>query len=472
MNPPDSEGTGAPSGSGGFHIAVPSRSRARGFYLQTYRKVIWRHGLEAETTVFVQTQEDLRAYTELLPRIRVILAPGEGLEAAQAAIADHYPLGSRVVVVHDDITRVVHLRDRRSKRFEDVRRLFEVSFAVMEKYGLTLGGLSPTDNALNESHGASKVTLGLRFIYDPLHFEIIDKRPLPLVTKLKHDVERSILHYRRSGGVLRLASYAVGTRHTAHAPGHYALEAADLQELRRVYPDEVHCFRERKGGYHSIILKALPHRGGVSDLEAQLYFDVLMGDYLVTPDTSTESGRLLELLQTRKWRINDQRTNIVEPRLRRTVRSKHGTETLRADAPIFSEGFREGEVFQACIQALPPELWRCFNFVTINRNLVCYPHRDLGNQGLSAILFLGRFEGGALVFESGERFQEPGRLYIFDGQTIHWNEPIQAGVKYSVVFYNRSSQRLRANSDRQTATVQADVACDLMSYHGLQICGV
>jgi len=427
-----------------FHIAIPSRGRPRDLYLRTYRKLVWRHELEAVTTVFVQTPEDLAAYSAQIPRLRVVLAEGQGLAAAQEAIRQHYPVGSRVVVAHDDVTRVVQLRDRRSRRFEDVRRLFEVAFDVMDLYGLTLGGLAPTDNSLNEAHPEAKVSLGLRFIYDPLHFEIITRRPMSLVTVLKHDVERSIWHYRQDGGVLRLASFAAGTRHSAHAPDHAELEAKDLEALKVAYADEIFCFRQRKGHYRAVQLKPLPYRGTASDAEAQAAFLQRMGDFSVRPDLSLPGGRLLQLLQERKWRVNDQRTNVVDPARRVSVVSKHGNETLRADVPLFSEGFQEGPVFEACSAVLPEGV--SFDFVTINRNLRTYPHRDVGNEGPSMILFLGRFEGGALVLETGDRFEEAGRLRVFDGRLLHWNEPITGGTKYSVVFYNRGSHRLKANS--------------------------
>jgi hypothetical protein len=433
-----------------FHVAIPSRGRARGLFLQTYRKLVWRHGLEGVTTVFVQTPEDLEAYAAALPRVRVVLAEGEGLAAAQEAIRAHYPAGSRVVVAHDDVTRVVRLRDGRARRFEDVSRLFAAAFAVMEAYGLTLGGLAPTDNSLNEVATEDKVTLGLRFIYDPLHFEVVGAEPLPLVTRLKHDTERSIWHYRRSGGVLRLASFAVGTRHSARAPDHARKEALDLAALRLAYPEEIACFRRRKGGYSSVLLRPLPYRGcpyraGEAELEAQALFDRLLGDFDVAPDLTLPGGRLLRLLQERKWRVNDQRTNVVPPELRVLVRSKRGTETLRADAPIFSEGFGEGEVFEACQAALPPGL--AFDFVTVNRNLCTHRHQDAGNSGLSAIIFLGSFEGGALVLEDGRRFEAPGVLRVFDGRLPHWNEPITGGTKYSVIYYNRASRRLKPNCE-------------------------
>jgi hypothetical protein len=364
----------------------------------------------------------------------------------------------------------MHFRDGHSRRFEDVARLFAAAFEVMEAYGLTLGGLAPTDNPLNELKTEAKVSLALRFVYDPLHFEIVGSEPVLLVTKLKHDAERSIWHYRRSGGVLRLASFGVGTRHAvARKEGHAAQEALDLEALRAAYPEEVASFRRRQGGYSSIVLRALPYRGAgpeaEAEAEAEALFDRALGDFHVVPDLTCPGGRLLRLLQVRKWRINDQRTNVAPPERRVLVRSRRGKEAVRADLPLFSEGLGEGEVFEACLAALPPGL--TFDFVTINRNLCTYRHQDAGNAGLSMILFLGRFEGGALVLEDGRRFEAPGVLRAFDGHMPHWNEPITGGTKYSVVYYNRGSHRLRSHSAE--VQHQAHAAVDVQAFDGTPV---
>ena len=75
--------------------------------------------------------------------------------------------------------------------------------------------------------------------------------------------------------------------------------------------------------------------------------------------------------------------------------------------------------------------------VTVNRNVACATHRD-GNQGTSWLLILGAFEGGALVFEDGRRIEERGVWHEIDGNVTHWNEPITAGERYSVIVYRVS----------------------------------
>lgn len=437
-----------------FHIAIPSRGRVREFYLQTYRKLIYRYSLEAETTVFVQTPEDLTAYTEAYPRVHVVLSPGIGQAAAQEAIRQHYPLGTRVVVLHDDLTRVVRMRDCRIRRFEDVRRLFRVAFEVMERFGVTLGGLAPTTSALCEIETVQKVTLALRFIYDPLHFEIISDTPVQTSTAGKQDAERSIQHYRRCGGVLRLTAFSVSTRHRPTGD-HRETDAQDCTLIKQVYPEEVAKIRTHRGGYTSLVLKSLPYRGPLAaekgaaacEREAERLFYEKLGDFDVTPDLETPGGQLLALLQNFAWNVNELRTAVVPPERRAIYVSKRNKlESVRVDIPLYSYSLHEGEIFEACQAVLPRGLH--FDFVTVNKNICCYPHRDTGNAGPSLILFLGKFEGGALCTEAGDCFSETGVFHAFDGTQLHWNQPLIGGTKYSIVYYNRASAILKNNSEK------------------------
>ena len=91
------------------------------------------------------------------------------------------------------------------------------------------------------------------------------------------------------------------------------------------------------------------------------------------------------------------------------------------------------------------------NALQLNRDVVCGRHKDGKNSAAeSYILFFGKYNGGALVFENGERFEEkevwhgPMRTRDLD----HWNErilPVSAGRfrKYAVVAYYNEGKRLR-----------------------------
>ena len=103
---------------------------------------------------------------------------------------------------------------------------------------------------------------------------------------------------------------------------------------------------------------------------------------------------------------------------------------------VYSNTIKEGRMLKI-VQEMVPDA--NVTELCLNRQVECKPHRDKGNYGPSYVLFLGTFEGGALCFETGERYDQRGVWQgpFLGSDVIHWNEPITSGTKYSVVAYNR-----------------------------------
>ena len=64
-------------------------------------------------------------------------------------------------------------------------------------------------------------------------------------------------------------------------------------------------------------------------------------------------------------------------------------------------------MLRQALSFVAPHWWGSDTQITVNKNVVCQPHRDGNNAGYSYILFLGDYRGGELVFETGERLDEP-----------------------------------------------------------------
>ena len=95
------------------------------------------------------------------------------------------------------------------------------------------------------------------------------------------------------------------------------------------------------------------------------------------------------------------------------------------------------------IEGIDPEWWGDETKIMLNRNVKRERHRD-GNDGLSWIIWLGDFIGGALVFDDGRRVAEKNIRHQIDNRVRHWNEPHE-GTKYSIILYhsNRKSKSSR-----------------------------
>ena len=64
-------------------------------------------------------------------------------------------------------------------------------------------------------------------------------------------------------------------------------------------------------------------------------------------------------------------------------------------------------------------------------------HIDSNNSGPSLIIAFGKFTGGRLwTWEEKNNLIDVRKAYVFDGNQPHMNEPIQSGLRFSIVFFN------------------------------------
>lgn len=96
--------------------------------------------------------------------------------------------------------------------------------------------------------------------------------------------------------------------------------------------------------------------------------------------------------------------------------------------------FKYPELYQKLKEFAPPGF--SFNCITLNKNVVCEPHRDIYNKGLSYIIGLGDYTGGELVIE-GQEHNIKNHWLLFNGKKTHWTKPF-TGTRYSIVYYNNN----------------------------------
>ena len=137
------------------------------------------------------------------------------------------------------------------------------------------------------------------------------------------------------------------------------------------------------------------------------------------------------LLANRRWDPICLRVNVAQPELIKTnktvTRAHVESNTLRLKGV--------DAVVRTAIAAVAPEWWDGETKIIVNRNLTCKRHFDK-NDGHSWILWLGDFDGGALVFDDGRRIDEKRTWHKIDGRVPRWNEP-HTGTKYGVVIFKQ-----------------------------------
>ena len=77
-----------------------------------------------------------------------------------------------------------------------------------------------------------------------------------------------------------------------------------------------------------------------------------------------------------------------------------------------------------------------FRSIQVNHNLICPPHRDKGNRGMSLLVSFGDYSGCNIVVNDIV-YDARHRPVIFDGALHeHYNTNDLVGDKYSLVFFS------------------------------------
>ena len=163
------------------------------------------------------------------------------------------------------------------------------------------------------------------------------------------------------------------------------------------------------------------------------------------------ADELLALCEAHRMKGSCQRKNVADPASEPVeYRTKGGHKAVFLRKPVPSETLRSGPIFDAVKAHLPDTQAVCYN-----RNLQAFPHRDSRNAGCSHLLFLGTFEGGALVTEHGDRYEQRGVwMGPFDFRKVtHWNEPILSGTKHSLIAFSNHRIRQECKSLEQKPAI-------------------
>ena len=242
----------------GYTICIPTYNRVDVFRKKTYKTMIQRYNLHDHVMLLLQNDEDEKAYTEAFPELGFMRTPA-GLLQTVNYVAGCFPKGHRIVMMHDDITRLLHV-DSQCKRHTvvDGDAFIKSVFAKMKQEGCHLGGVYPCNYPLTMAK-QPEYTTDLRFIHDPLTFMINIKPILTLKLQFKSDFERTILHYKHDGKVLRMNHYTISTYYNpktgggiGHRDAKAEKEAVDV--FLTMYGEYVKTVRTHKDGSTSMIL--------------------------------------------------------------------------------------------------------------------------------------------------------------------------------------------------------------------------
>lgn len=244
-----------------IQIAIPSYRRAETVRSKTIALLLERGIKPEQITVFVSDPTEVDDYAYALRDVRVNLKFGAlSTRANRSAIHRHYPKGTYVVSMDDDITDVIkRVNEKRSLPVQSFPRIFESAFAAAEKARVSLWGVYPVANPYFMKPGLST---DLRFIVGCMYGFIADPEADRFHTELdeKEDYERTIKCYEHDNGVLRLNFIAPVTRYYKEPGGMQEYRTQEKSQhaaewLLARYPQYVSPKTNSKTGYTEVTLK-------------------------------------------------------------------------------------------------------------------------------------------------------------------------------------------------------------------------
>ena len=252
-----------------YIIVIPTFNRVSTFSKKTYTRIIQPYKLEKRVILLIQTNEDALCYKQHFPELKQLRTP-KGLLATVNYVADYFPINKKIVMMHDDLNRILYVEPPSAKRItvKDANAFFNHMFTTMKKNKCNLGGVYPTDYPLTMVTQPT-FTTDLRFIHDPLTF-IINQR-VKLDTKFtdhKMDFQRTIEFYKKDKKVLRMNHYTFSTPYNPKSnEGGFGYRTPEKEKevvklFLEKYKPYIKTISIHKDGSTSLILQKNPNSSG------------------------------------------------------------------------------------------------------------------------------------------------------------------------------------------------------------------
>ena len=198
-----------------YQIAIPSYKRANTVKEKTLA-LLTKHNINPElVTIFVANDEELKVYTETLkdtPYNNIVV--GEvGMGAIRRFIQKHYPEGTRVMNLDDDLQECLKKIDDKTMVPVDnlEQQVIVRGFKALEENEAYLFGVYA---AANPMFMKNRIAVGLYYCIGSM-WGVITRHDSDLTVLLddKEDFERTLQHYAKDGKIVRLDGITVKSKY-------------------------------------------------------------------------------------------------------------------------------------------------------------------------------------------------------------------------------------------------------------------
>jgi hypothetical protein len=190
-----------------YEIAIPSYKRPETLRDKTLTILKAYRIPAAKITVFVADKEQEKMYRETLKpgTYGKIVVGIVGMGAIRNFISGHYPIGTPIVNIDDDIKGFLEYdadKPRKEKPLKSLLAVIKRGFAECEKAGARLWGVYPVANGFFMK---PKVSTDLKYVIGSFWGCINPGvKEIKITLDDKEDYQRSILYYKADGAIVRL----------------------------------------------------------------------------------------------------------------------------------------------------------------------------------------------------------------------------------------------------------------------------
>ena len=202
-------------------IAIPSYQRSDIIRTHTLA-VLARYDIPHQLiTVFVSDSDQYLEYRSVIPITIQIIVGKLGLAEQRGCILDHFPIGTHIVMIDDDLSGFVERREDGGIRpLTSLRAVIDKGFAEAVKANCCLWGVYPVPNGF---FMRPTITQDLKFIIGSF-WGIINPgssgdRGISSSLSEKEDYFRTLICFERDGAVVRINDVSPKTKYYATTGG-------------------------------------------------------------------------------------------------------------------------------------------------------------------------------------------------------------------------------------------------------------
>ena len=237
-----------------YVIAIPSYNRVDRLKTQTLPMLDSYNIPHSKIYIFTANNKEFDLYKSSINSNYKFVKGVIKLHNQRNFISKYFKEGQRIVYIDDDIRQITKLGNKKLVRLPNLNSLILKGFDTCYKNNLYFWGVYPVDNHFFMSN---KISLDLKFVPGGF-FGIINRHDKDLLLTLneKEDYERTLLFFKKDGGVVRFnyigfktKNYAVGGM-SGNPKIRLDESKKNVKILKQRYPDNVRIIEPTEESTH------------------------------------------------------------------------------------------------------------------------------------------------------------------------------------------------------------------------------